>query len=242
MTIQDLRDGLDDLAASVTRGVVFEDVARLAQRSHRRRSTALAAIAVITVVGTGVVVQDHRNSPSKAQVAADSGPVPVLLDEMRVRPIKHLIGDQRKGVRLSTYPVGDDALILVGVKGNGYTCTLGYLASGARGLGTGGLCSKPNGSGAVDPADVIYAGWGVSEVPGHSYFAINASGPPGTTRFLLTASDGRTLTVPAYDAGPEWGHRSYFAVPWVSGTTVIKAYDDAGNQLACGTTGKGSRC
>jgi hypothetical protein len=242
MTIQDLRDGLDDLAASVTRGIAFEDVACRAQRSHRRRSTALATVAVLAVVGAGVVVQEQRNSPSEAQVAADGGPVPVLLDDMQALTIKHLIGDQREGVRLSTYPVGDDALILVGVKGNGYTCTLGYLASGARGLGTGGLCSKPNGSGAADPADVIYPGWGGSEVPGHSYFTINASGPPGTTRFVLTASDGRTLTVPAYDAGPEWGHRSYFAVPWVSGTTVIKAYDAAGNQLACGTTGKGSRC
>jgi hypothetical protein len=61
-------------------------------------------------------------------------------------------------------------------------------------------------------------------------------------RVTVTAADGRTVSIPTYDAGESFDHRAFFALPWVSGTSVIRAYDDAGNELACGTTGKGSRC
>lgn len=240
MTMQDLRDGLGELAAPVTRGVVFDDLARQVSRSRRRRASVAGSALVLALTASGYAVL-RPNAPVPAHLS-EAGPITVTVPEMQWRVLSRTIGDQRQGVRLSTYPVGDDALITVGLRGNGWTCITGYLESGVTGMGAGGSCGMGTHATEPGPDEVIYPGLSMGTAGGKPYVVLEGAGPRGTTRIVLTASNGQTLDVPVYDAGESWGHKAYFAVPWVTGTTVIKAYDASGTALACGTAAKGSRC
>ena len=241
MTIQNLRDGLEELAAPVTRGVVFEDLAqRMGKVRRRRASLGMTIVAALLGVSSLTLLRDTPPAPARL---SDQAPITVTLPETQARILARTVGDQRRGTRLSTYPVGDDALILVGVRGNGWTCVTGYLASGASGMSAGGGCGMGVNPTEPGPAEVIYPGFSMGTgSDGKPYTVITGAGPSGTTRIHLRASNGQTLDVPVYDSGPDWGHKAYFAVPWVTGTTVIRAIDDMGRELACGTTAKGGRC
>ncbi len=243
MTVQDLQDGLRALAAPVTRGVSFDDVAGRVRRGRRRRVAAGATLVVAATAG-GLGWTLRPAAPDAHQLA--TGPERVELSPFVTMQLKHDIGPfDGTGVVLSRF----GPLTSIGVQANGWTCIV--LRDGRRegngdprGIDVDNGCAKPSRTGSEQPEGrVIYPGFGVASLPdGSQRVTVTGSAPAGTTHVTLTASDGRTVDVPVFDAGASFDHRAFFAVDWVSGTTVIRAYDDAGEELACGRTAKVVPC
>lgn len=228
----DLRDGLRELAQPVTRGVCFEALSRKVRRRRAQRMTGLAlALSVGAGTTTWLTVQDHERQPT--QLAAD-GPSTVDLPEFvqdTLRRVQHI--DVQQGTRLSTYPYGNTKVITAGVVGDGETCTFSFREDGATPMRMSGIaCETPG----LQPVNQLSAGddiWG-SPDGGGSVAMLRGIAPSGTRSIeIILEPNGHKTTLDVYDSGEQWGHVSYFALPWFAAPTTVRAFDAQTQQVAC---------
>jgi hypothetical protein len=150
------------------------------------------------------------------------------------------VGDQETGTGLTQYGAGTQALVLVGLRGQGKTCTV-YFHPNDKRAGWGASCN--NSDTALPPGQTVsLGGGGLSDSEGHASFVLYGSGPAGTASFTLRAPNGRQLTITDRQAASDWDNRAYFVVPWVDGATKARALDGQGSPLGCAVLGSDENC
>jgi hypothetical protein len=209
--------------------------------------------AFIAVVGSAAAIATHASGPAPRQnslVTGGSAPR-VPLSPMRRAMLERTMGpiSEDTGTVLARSGPGDEALLLVGVQANGWTCLYTQHSPEHPGDMGGGQCGKPahpdssNNTGLEGAGgEVIYPQIAVRGTGPTTTTVISGAAPAGSVRVVITTSDGRSTSVATFDAGKAYGHLSYFIIPWVGGTSTLLAYDNAGTNLACGTTARGNRC
>lgn len=120
---------------------------------------------------------------------------------------------------LARVSIADDSTAwLVGYSGATQRCTFLYVVDATNPNGGGGL----DGCGATGLDEVSNdasslslqrVGSGPGEDPDQTQLLFTGL-PPGTKHLRLSASGGRTLTVPAFAGGKRWADRSYALASW----------------------------
>jgi hypothetical protein len=120
--------------------------------------------------------------------------------------------------------------LLVGhVSPDGVECTVGY--SQQMPASSFGMCGGGEPDGGRTVSDLAQS----SGRPGHGGF-LSGRLPAGTTTVRVSEPGTTTVTAPAFDGGPRWGHACFFLIGW-SGRAGATVEALAGNRvIATGRT------
>lgn len=245
--MSDVREALQELAeqaqAQARPPALAELRLRRSRRSAVRGAGALLAVAAVGVGAAGVLGPGERRT-TDVVAAVPTGPAPSA-STLVVPPGKVAFPPTTGGVLvvepgappladlLSSSPTPDGPLVTAGQRRGDQACTAVFVV-GAPGA-QGGLADcepvtapDPRGAGRfrLAAASTGASGGAVTSL------VLHGSAPAGTRTVVLTGARGTSARVEVASAGPQYGERAYFALPWVEQDTVARALDADGRLLA----------
>jgi len=245
--MNDLQIALEDLAERAEAWARPPALVQL-QRRRSRRSAARGAGVVVTCAvfsgaavalvspdtsGRDVVVADAPPSAAPAPVpSVPPGKVAVPPYAQAAGVLTFAAGEPPLADLLSTHAAGDGVLVTAGQRRGEDVCTTVFVVDAPGAQPGPASCDPVTTGGAARPGrlSLAAASSGPSGGPVRS-LVLSGSAPAGTRTVVVSAAGQTPERLPVVGAGPHYGDRVWFALPWVKRNTVVQALDAQGRVL-----------